>query len=121
MSSDLPARLPHDPPATGAQVEKEPRILAVVAGLDEIAHAHFVKFARLLRFGQHLGRQRVGDARIGAAAIVVDGGQAGQGGGVEAFDGDAVMAVERIVEGLDQQQVAVAVDGQTGPVFRCCR
>ena len=88
-----------------------------MAGLDDITQAHFVEFARFLRLGQYLGRQRVADARVGAAAIVVDGGQAGQGSGIEAFDGDAVMAVERIVEGLDQQQVAVAVDGQTGPIF----
>ena len=30
---------------------------------------------------------------------------------------DPVVAVERIVESLDQQQVAVAVDGQTGSIF----
>ena len=88
-----------------------------MARLEQVTDAQFEKFARLLRRGQHLGREWIGDARIGAATVVVDGDQAGQGVGIEAFDGDPVVAVERRVESLDQKQVAVAVDGQTGAIF----
>jgi len=76
-----------------------------------------MELARLLCFGQDFERQRIDDARVGAAAVVVDRSQVGQDAGVELFDGNPVVAVERRVEALQQKQVAVAVNRQTGVIF----
>jgi len=70
-----------------------------------------------MRFNQHFRRQRVADPRIGPAAVVINRAQAGQGRGVKVFDLAAVVAVQRVVKSLDQQQVAVTIHRQAGSAF----
>ncbi|MNR00006.1 hypothetical protein D3C85_1157640 [compost metagenome] len=83
--------------------------------LEVVVDAQFADHARLLRLGQFFLAQRVADARIAAAAVVVHRVQAQRRVVVE--DGLVLVVAERGVEGLDQQHIAVTVDGEAVAAF----
>ena len=107
----LARRFGHDAAAGGAQVEEEPRVLPPVAGLDPIADAHLGEFPAALGRGQLVGRERVGDAGVAGAAVVVNQVEPREGAGVEGLQRVELGRGEGAVEALHQNQAAVAVDG----------
>ena len=104
----------HHPAPAGTQVEEQPWVLAGMTRLKAVADTEFADLAGLVRDLVLFGLEGVGDARVRLAAVVPDHRQAGECVGVEAFYRRQLICAEGAVEGLYQQQLAVAVDRQPG-------